>query len=86
MTPNSPSEALELTVTLDYGQFYLIGQRVQHPSSEDPTLQLLEAAIHGGGIASSQRNEAVVVLSPHQKQLRHAPVCRAVGNLATRRP
>jgi len=66
MTPNSPSEALELTVALDYGQFYLIGRRGQHPSGEDPTLQLLEAAIKGEGIASSEGNEAVVVLSPHQ--------------------
>ena len=66
MPPNSPSEVLELTVALDYGQFYLIGRRVQHPTGADPMLQLLDTAISGVGIASSEGNEVVVVLSPHQ--------------------
>jgi hypothetical protein len=66
MTPESPSEVLELTVALDYGQFYLVGRRVQHPSDADLTLQLLDTAIDGPGIASSGSNEVVVVLSPHQ--------------------
>jgi hypothetical protein len=66
MTPRGPPEVLELTVALDYGQFYLIGRRVQHPSGEDPMLQLLDTAINGVGIASSEGNEVVVVLSPHQ--------------------
>jgi hypothetical protein len=66
MTPNSPSEVLKLTVALDYGQFYLVGRRVQPPSGEDPMLQLLDTAIKGVGIASSEGNEVVVVLSPHQ--------------------
>jgi hypothetical protein len=66
MTPTSPSEVHELTVALDYGQFYLVGQRSQHASGEDPILQLLDNAIKGGGIASSAGNEVVVVLSPHQ--------------------
>jgi hypothetical protein len=66
MTPNNPSEVLELTVGLDYGQFYLVGRRVQHASGEDPILQLLDTAVKGAGIASSEGNEVVVVLSPHQ--------------------
>jgi hypothetical protein len=66
MTPESPLEVLELTVELDYGQFYLIGQRGQHPSDVDLILQLLDTAIEGPGIASSEGNEVVVVLSPHQ--------------------
>jgi hypothetical protein len=65
MTPKSPSEVLELTVALDYGQFYLIGHRVQDDSGE-ALIQLLETAINGAGIASSEGNEVVVVLSPHQ--------------------
>jgi hypothetical protein len=56
----------ELTVALDYGQFYLVGRRAQYPSAEDPLLQLLDTAIKGTGIASSEGNEVVVVLSPHQ--------------------
>jgi hypothetical protein len=66
MRPGSPSEVLELTVALDYGQFYLIGQPVQHPSDADLMLQLLDTAIEGPEIASSEGNEVVVVLSPHQ--------------------
>ena len=63
MTPLSPSEVVELTVALDYGQFYLIGL----PAEGDIDLaQLVEAAIKGVGIASSEGNQAVVVLSPHQ--------------------
>ena len=66
MTPNSPSEVVELIVGLDYGQFYLIGQRVQHTTGEDPILQLVDTAVKGTGIASSDGNELVVVMSPHQ--------------------
>jgi hypothetical protein len=66
MTPERPPEVLELTVALDYGQFYLIGRRAQHPSDADLMLQLLDTAINGPGIASSDGNEVVVVLSPHQ--------------------
>jgi hypothetical protein len=66
MMPGSPSEVLELTVALDYGQFYLIGQPVQDPSDTDLMLQLLDTAIEGSGIACSEGNEIVVVLSPHQ--------------------
>jgi hypothetical protein len=66
MTPRSPSEVLELTVALDYGEFYLVGQPVQQESPEDLILQLLDTAINGIGIASSEGNEVVVVLSPHQ--------------------
>jgi hypothetical protein len=66
MTANRPTEVLELTVALDYGQCYLLGQRSQHPTGDDPTLQLLDTAINGPGIASSEGNEVVVVLSPHQ--------------------
>jgi hypothetical protein len=57
MTPNSPSEVLELTVELDYGQFYLIGRRIQHSGGADPILQLLDTAVRGAGIASSEGNE-----------------------------
>jgi hypothetical protein len=65
MTPKRPSEVLEPTVAVDYGQFYLIGQHVPHESGE-ALVQLLETAIKGVGIASSEGNEVVVVLSPHQ--------------------
>jgi hypothetical protein len=65
MTPAGPSEVLELTVALDYGQFYLTGQ-VSQDEDADVLLQLLEVAIEGEGIASSEGNELVVVLSPHQ--------------------
>jgi len=65
MTTNGPCEVLELTVALDYGQFYLIGQPVQHASGE-VLIALVETAIKGGGIASSEGNQVVVVLSPHQ--------------------
>jgi len=66
MTPRSPSEVLKLTVALDYGQFYLVGQPVQQVSPEDLILRLLDTAINGIGIASSEGNEVVVVLTPHQ--------------------
>ena len=65
MTPNGPCEVLELTVALDYGQFYLIGQPVQHASGE-VLIALVETATKGAGIASSEGNQVVVVLSPHQ--------------------
>jgi hypothetical protein len=65
MPPTGPSEVLDLTVALDYGQFYLVGQRAQDETGEG-LVQLVEAAIKGGGIASSKGNEVVVVLSPHQ--------------------
>jgi hypothetical protein len=62
--PAGPSHQLDLTVALDYGQFYLTGMYL--PGGDDPLLRLLEEAIQGQGIASTEGNEFVVVLSPHQ--------------------
>jgi hypothetical protein len=64
MTPRSPSQVVELTVALDYGQFCLISL----PADDhlDLAVPLVQAAIKGEGVASSEDNEAVVVLSPHQ--------------------
>jgi hypothetical protein len=56
-------QAFDLTVRLDYGQFHLVGDRQSDP---DPTLRLIEEAIHGQGLAGTEGNEFVVVLSPHQ--------------------
>ena len=62
-----PVQVFDLTVRLDYGQFYLVGVRQPDAdASADETLRLLEEAINGQGIASTEGNEFVVVLSPHQ--------------------
>jgi hypothetical protein len=65
MTSRSPSEVFDLTVALDYGQFYLVSLPGQRDLSE-VILQVAENAIHGQGIASTAGNEVVVVTSPHQ--------------------
>jgi hypothetical protein len=65
MAPSSPSEVVELTVDLDYGQFYLLSWPVQN-EHVDLVWQVAEAAIKRQGIATSERNEIVAVISPHQ--------------------
>jgi hypothetical protein len=42
-----------------------VGSRRPDPDA-DPNLRLIEEAIHGQGIAGTEGNELVVVLSPHQ--------------------
>jgi hypothetical protein len=63
--PRGPDQALDLTVALDYGQFYLTGV-YEVDDDADPLLRLLEEASSGEGIAGTEGNEFVVVLSPHQ--------------------
>lgn len=63
--PRGPDQVFDLTVALDYGQFYLTGV-YQVDDDADPLLRLLEEAISGEGIAGTKGNEFVVVLSPHQ--------------------
>ena len=63
--PNDPASVLELTVALDYGQFYLLSWPVQDDHI-DLIAQVAEAAIKRQGIATSERNEVVAVISPHQ--------------------
>jgi hypothetical protein len=65
VVPSSPVQAFDLTVWLDYGQFWLVG--VQQPDADaDPTMRLIEEATSDQGIASTGGNELVVVISPHQ--------------------
>ena len=60
-----PDRVFDLTVRLEYGQFSLTG--TYSPDAFPPDLlRLLEDAIQGEGIASTEGNESVVVLSPHQ--------------------
>jgi hypothetical protein len=62
--PSGPVQAFDLTVWLDYGQFWLVGRYRQ--ADDDPTQRLIEEAAHGQGIAGTEDNEFVVVISPHQ--------------------
>jgi hypothetical protein len=52
VVPSSPVQAFDLTVWLDYGQFWLVG--VQQPDADaDPTMRLIEEATSDQGIAST---------------------------------
>jgi hypothetical protein len=67
VVPSSPVQAFDLTVRLDYGQFWLVGVRLPEPDADaDATMRLIEEAINDQGIASTEGNEMVVVFSPHQ--------------------
>jgi hypothetical protein len=60
-----PVREFDLTVALDYGQFYLSGL----PTDEgvtDALVRLVEEAANGQGITGTEGNEFVVVISPHQ--------------------
>jgi hypothetical protein len=59
-----PAQHFDLTVALDYGQFSLTGTYL--PDDDAYPLRPLEEAIEGQGIAGTEGNEYVVVLSPHQ--------------------
>ena len=77
--PRGPDQVLDLTVALDYGQFSLTGV-YEVDDDADPLLRLLEEAISGEGIAGTEGNEFVVVLSPNQDNFafeviaRHTPL------------
>lgn len=58
---SGPLHAEDLTVALDYGQFYLVTGYLD--DGADP-VSVVDAAIAGDGIA--QHGPALVVLSPHQ--------------------
>jgi hypothetical protein len=60
-----PLQVFDLTVALDYGQFSLTGTYRALGDAADP-VRLVEQAINGDGIAGTDGNEGVVVLSPHQ--------------------
>jgi hypothetical protein len=60
-----PVQELDLTVALDYGQFYLSGSPTDDGVT-DALVRLVEAAANGQGIAGTEGNEFVVVISPHQ--------------------
>jgi hypothetical protein len=65
---DGPVLGLDLVVRLDYGHFSLTGTYQPMPvgdAAAEP-LRLLEEAIRGQGIAGTEGNEYVVVLSPHQ--------------------
>jgi hypothetical protein len=59
-----PAQEFDLTVDLDYGQFYL--SSLPQPDVTDALVRLVEKAIAGQGIAGTEGNEFVVVFSPHQ--------------------
>jgi antitoxin (DNA-binding transcriptional repressor) of toxin-antitoxin stability system len=60
-----PAQEFDLTVALDYGQFYLWS--MPRPDlAPERLLGLIEEAASGEGIAASEENELVVVISPHQ--------------------
>jgi antitoxin (DNA-binding transcriptional repressor) of toxin-antitoxin stability system len=65
VVPSSPVKAFDLTVRLDYGQFHLSSLPLPDGAGDD-LLQLVEEAAHGQGIAVTEGNELVVVISPHQ--------------------
>jgi antitoxin (DNA-binding transcriptional repressor) of toxin-antitoxin stability system len=65
VVPSSPVQAFDLTVRLDYGQFHLSSLPLPDGAGDD-LLQLVEEAAHGQGIAVTEGNELVVVISPHQ--------------------
>jgi hypothetical protein len=60
-----PVQELDLIVALDYGQFYLSGSPTDDGVT-DALVRLVEEAATGEGIAGSEGNEFVVVISPHQ--------------------
>jgi hypothetical protein len=62
-----PGQEFDLTVRLDYGQFYLSSptQASGHDGGED-LLRLVDAAVLGQGIAGGEREDFLVVVSPHQ--------------------
>jgi hypothetical protein len=60
-----PVQVADLTVTLEYSQFYLVGDLPPDMAAEALD-RVLDEAIAGQGIASTDGNEYVVVLSPHQ--------------------
>jgi len=72
VVPSSPVKAFDLTVRLDYGQFHLSSLPLPDGAGDD-LLQLVEEAAHGQGIAVTEGNELVVVISP-----------RAAGRYAVR--
>jgi hypothetical protein len=63
VVPSSPVKAFDLTVRLDYGQFHLSSLPLPDGAGDD-LLQLVEEAAHGQGIAVTEGNELVVVISP----------------------
>jgi hypothetical protein len=63
---DGPARRVDLVVRLDYGQFSLTGTYLQDEADAADPLRLLEEAIQGQGIAGTEGNEYVVVLSPHQ--------------------
>jgi hypothetical protein len=60
-----PAQELDLTVVLDYGQFYL-SSLPQPDGDPDALVRLVDEAATGQGIAGTEGNEFVVVVSPHQ--------------------
>ena len=60
-----PAREFDLTVDLDYGQFYL-SSLPQPDGITEALVRLVEEAIAGQGIAGIEENEFVVVFSPHQ--------------------
>ena len=60
-----PVQVADLTVALEYSQFYLVGA-LPPDTAADALDRVLDEATAGQGIASTDGNEYVVVLSPHQ--------------------
>lgn len=58
-----PAQTWDLTVALDYGQFYLYSAPTEESASADIS-ETVETAIDADGIAQSQ--DLTVILSPHQ--------------------